>query len=87
MCVCVCVFQDIPFLAVSGFIFLRFFAPAILSPKLFALYDVHPNRKIHRTLTIMAKVRVTAGAEQWRAFAAAAMPLPVSSTSSSSLPA
>ncbi|PVD32951.1 hypothetical protein C0Q70_08398 [Pomacea canaliculata] len=54
-------YEDTPYLAVSGFIFLRFFAPAILSPKLFALYDVHPNRKIHRTLTIMAKMTQTLG--------------------------
>ncbi|KAK7497442.1 hypothetical protein BaRGS_00011284, partial [Batillaria attramentaria] len=53
--------EDTPFLAVSGFIFLRFFAPAILSPKLFSLYDVHPNRKIHRTLTLMAKMTQSMG--------------------------
>lgn len=53
--------EETPYLAVSGFIFLRFFAPAILSPKLFSLFDMHPNRKIHRTLTIMAKVTQSVG--------------------------
>ncbi|XP_070204929.1 rasGAP-activating-like protein 1 [Littorina saxatilis] len=53
--------EDTPYLAVSGFIFLRFFAPAILSPKLFSLFDLHPNRKINRTLTIMAKVTQSLG--------------------------
>ncbi|KAL8576071.1 hypothetical protein ACOMHN_001421 [Nucella lapillus] len=53
--------EETPYLAVSGFIFLRFFAPAILSPKLFSLFDMHPNRKIHRTLTIMAKVTQSLG--------------------------
>ncbi|KAK6192279.1 hypothetical protein SNE40_003776 [Patella caerulea] len=48
--------KDSPYQAVIGFIFLRFFAPAILSPKLFGLQDHHPNRKTSRTLTLLAKL-------------------------------
>ena len=31
--------DSVRYIAVSGFIFLRFFAPAVLGPKLFHLYD------------------------------------------------
>ncbi|ESO94698.1 hypothetical protein LOTGIDRAFT_144872 [Lottia gigantea] len=48
--------QDCPYQAVVGFLFLRFFAPAILAPKLFGLQDHHPNVKISRTLTLLAKL-------------------------------
>jgi hypothetical protein len=41
---------------VSGFIFLRFFCPAILGPKLFGLRDDVPDNTIGRTLTMVAKV-------------------------------
>lgn len=34
--------QDVRYTAVSSFIFLRFFAPAILSPNLFQLRPHHP---------------------------------------------
>lgn len=34
--------QDVRYTAVSSFIFLRFFAPAILSPNLFHLRPHHP---------------------------------------------
>ncbi|XP_046557258.1 LOW QUALITY PROTEIN: rasGAP-activating-like protein 1 [Haliotis rubra] len=54
-------YEDIPYLAVSGFLFLRFFAPAILSPKLFSLHPVHANRKISRTLTLLAKLTQSMG--------------------------
>ena len=63
VCVCVCVFfylfvlvQDVPYLAITGFLFLRFFVPAILSPKLFAVKDEHPDQKTERTLKLIAKV-------------------------------
>ncbi|CAG5116470.1 unnamed protein product, partial [Candidula unifasciata] len=50
------VFEDVPYTAVSGFIFLRFFAPAVMSPKLFSLSDQHPNSKVIRTFTLLAKI-------------------------------
>eukprot|EP01113_Clastostelium_recurvatum_P025056 TRINITY_DN3006_c0_g1_i6.p1 TRINITY_DN3006_c0_g1~~TRINITY_DN3006_c0_g1_i6.p1 ORF type:complete len:885 (+),score=212.06 TRINITY_DN3006_c0_g1_i6:157-2655(+) len=41
--------------AVSGFIFLRFFCAAILSPKLFDLAPDHPDAAVSRTLKLVAK--------------------------------
>ncbi|BFZ18981.1 hypothetical protein BsWGS_22020 [Bradybaena similaris] len=49
-------YEDVPYTAVSGFIFLRFFAPAVMSPKLFSLSDQHPNSKVIRTFTLLAKI-------------------------------
>lgn len=43
-------------ISVSGFIFLRFFCPAILGPKLFGLRDDIPDPIVGRTLTLVAKV-------------------------------
>jgi len=40
---------------VSGFIFLRFFNPAILGPKLFYLMDIHPDVKVNRSLILLSK--------------------------------
>ncbi|XP_068678969.1 rasGAP-activating-like protein 1 isoform X1 [Montipora foliosa] len=48
-------FEDAKYTAVSGFLFLRFFAPAILGPKLFGLQDNHTDKNVSRTLTILAK--------------------------------
>ena len=36
--------EDVCYTAVSGFVFLRFFAPAILNPKLFQMRNEHPVR-------------------------------------------
>ena len=51
--------QNVPYLAVSGFLFLRFFVPAVLSPKLFALREEHPDQRTERTLKLLAKVCVS----------------------------
>lgn len=41
--------------SVSAFIFLRFFVPAVLNPKLFNLVSVSPDPKSQRALTLVAK--------------------------------
>ncbi|ELK15475.1 RasGAP-activating-like protein 1 [Pteropus alecto] len=47
--------KDVKHLAVSGFLFLRFFAPAILTPKLFDLRDQHADPQTGRSLLLLAK--------------------------------
>lgn len=47
--------RTVPYTSVSGFLFLRFFCPAILNPKLFDLIRDHPRPKAQRTLTLIAK--------------------------------
>ncbi|XP_069768610.1 rasGAP-activating-like protein 1 [Narcine bancroftii] len=47
--------EDVKYLAISGFLFLRFFAPAILTPKLFNLRDHHAETRTGRTLLLLAK--------------------------------
>eukprot|EP01147_Barroeca_monosierra_P010608 gene10608-2730_t len=47
--------------AVSGFIVLRFFAPAVLSPKLFGMREELADATTARTLTLLAKALQTAG--------------------------
>jgi len=41
--------------AISGFIFLRFFCPALISPKNYDLLDKQPNADFARDLTLIAK--------------------------------
>lgn len=48
--------KDAKYIAISGFLFLRFFAPAILTPKLFNLRDQHADTQTSRTLLLLAKV-------------------------------
>ncbi|OBA23972.1 Rho GTPase activation protein [Metschnikowia bicuspidata var. bicuspidata NRRL YB-4993] len=40
----------------SAFVFLRFFCPAILNPKLFYLTKNHQTGQVQRTLTVIAKI-------------------------------
>lgn len=47
--------DDVCFTSVSGFVFLRFFAPAILNPKLFQMRNEHPDAQTARTLTLISK--------------------------------
>lgn len=47
--------KDVKYLAISGFLFLRFFAPAILTPKLFDLRDQHADPQTGRSLLLLAK--------------------------------
>uniref|UniRef100_A0A8C1NCW0 RAS p21 protein activator 3 n=1 Tax=Cyprinus carpio TaxID=7962 RepID=A0A8C1NCW0_CYPCA len=61
-CVKFCQFDpDVRYTAVSSFIFLRFFAPAILSPNLFHLRPHHPDPYTSRTLTLVSKTIQTLG--------------------------
>lgn len=48
----------------SAFIFLRFFCPAILNPKLFYLTKNHQSGNSQRTLTLIAKVLLNMGNRQ-----------------------
>ncbi|XP_033096106.1 ras GTPase-activating protein 3-like isoform X2 [Anneissia japonica] len=52
---------DVKYSAVSGFVFLRFFAPAILSPRLFKLRKDNPDTLVARTLTLISKAIQTLG--------------------------
>ncbi|XP_063697126.1 GTPase-activating protein [Culicoides brevitarsis] len=47
--------KEVRFSVVSGFIFLRFFAPAILGPKLFDLTNEPLDAQTTRTLTLISK--------------------------------
>ncbi|KAF3910671.1 hypothetical protein ABW21_db0206595 [Orbilia brochopaga] len=41
--------------SVSGFLFLRYFCPAIMNPKMFGILKDHPGAHAQRTLTLLAK--------------------------------
>lgn len=47
--------RTVTYSSVSGFLFLRFFVPAVLNPKLFGLLKDHPRPRAQRTLTLIAK--------------------------------
>ena len=47
--------EVIRYTAPGGFIFLRFFCPALLGPKLFNLANDHPSENVARDLTLIAK--------------------------------
>jgi hypothetical protein len=46
---------NIKYIGVSGFLFLRFICAAILGPKLFSIMPDHPESKVAKTLTLVAK--------------------------------
>ena len=48
--------QNVPFIAVTSFLCLRFFSPAIMAPKLFHLRERHADARTSRTLLLLAKV-------------------------------
>ncbi|KAL0106212.1 hypothetical protein PUN28_016130 [Cardiocondyla obscurior] len=47
--------QEVRYSVISGFIFLRFFAPAILGPKLFDITTAQIDPQTNRTLTLISK--------------------------------
>ncbi|KAF2672687.1 hypothetical protein BT63DRAFT_450715 [Microthyrium microscopicum] len=47
--------RTVSYSSVSGFLFLRFFVPAILNPKLFGILRDNPKRNAVRTFTLIAK--------------------------------
>ncbi|XP_030073805.1 rasGAP-activating-like protein 1 isoform X2 [Microcaecilia unicolor] len=68
--------EDVKYVAISGYLFLRFFAPAILTPKLFNLRDHHADTRTSRSLLLLAKtvqsignlgLQLGHGKEQWMA--------------------
>uniref|UniRef100_A0A8C4WNR8 Ras GTPase-activating protein 4 n=1 Tax=Gopherus evgoodei TaxID=1825980 RepID=A0A8C4WNR8_9SAUR len=48
--------KNVKFIAVTSFLCLRFFSPAIMSPKLFHLREKHADARTSRTLLLLAKV-------------------------------
>lgn len=48
--------EEVVWNGISGFLFLRFICPALLSPKLFGLVHNSPQPEVQRTLTLLAKL-------------------------------
>ncbi|XP_064024963.1 rasGAP-activating-like protein 1 isoform X2 [Pogoniulus pusillus] len=53
--------QEVQYFSISGFLFLRFFAPAVLTPKLFGLREQHAEPRTARTLLLLAKALQSIG--------------------------
>ncbi|XP_064889939.1 rasGAP-activating-like protein 1 isoform X1 [Columba livia] len=53
--------EEVRYFAISGFLFLRFFAPAVLTPKLFSLREQHADPRTGRTLLLLAKALQSIG--------------------------
>ncbi|XP_067393920.1 ras GTPase-activating protein 4-like isoform X4 [Emydura macquarii macquarii] len=53
--------KNVKFIAVTSFLCLRFFSPAIMSPKLFHLWEKHADARTSRTLLLLAKAIQTVG--------------------------
>ena len=51
--------ENLRYTSISGFLFLRFFVPAMLSPRLFKLSQVHPTNEQQRALTLVSKALLT----------------------------
>ncbi|XP_049759985.1 ras GTPase-activating protein 4B isoform X3 [Elephas maximus indicus] len=47
--------ENVPFIAVTSFLCLRFLSPAIMAPKLFYLREQHADARTSRTLLLLAK--------------------------------
>lgn len=47
--------KEVNYYVISGFVFLRFFVPAILNPRLFELTDLQINTQTNRTFTLISK--------------------------------
>uniref|UniRef100_A0A8C0U2Y2 RAS protein activator like 1 n=1 Tax=Cyanistes caeruleus TaxID=156563 RepID=A0A8C0U2Y2_CYACU len=53
--------EEVRYFSISGFLFLRFFAPAVLTPKLFGLREQHAEPCTGRTLLLLAKALQSIG--------------------------
>ncbi|KAM9178620.1 rasGAP-activating-like protein 1 [Mergus octosetaceus] len=53
--------EEVRYFSISGFLFLRFFAPAVLTPKLFGLREQHADPRTGRTLLLLAKALQSVG--------------------------
>ncbi|XP_042661471.1 rasGAP-activating-like protein 1 isoform X8 [Tyto alba] len=53
--------EEVRYFSISGFLFLRFFAPAVLTPKLFSLREQHADARTSRTLLLLAKALQSIG--------------------------